>query len=199
MLHPIMPFFTEHLWQEVDFINNKSDKKVINSNWPSIDLPNKSNNEDIESLMQIISAIRSARSELNVPVKSMLSIKYKDDQTQIKKIFSTYDQTIESIAKVNRFNSFDGERLEGDIQIIVNDEIFYLSLKGIIDFKEESKRLKKNLLKINKEIEKVSNKLNSSKFIENAPQDIISEQKDRLQEYMSSKSKIEDAIKSFSN
>ena len=125
--------------------------------------------------------------------------RYKDDQTQIKKIFSTYDQTIESIAKVNCFNSFDGERLEGDIQIIVNDEIFYLSLKGIIDFKEESNRLKNNLLKINKEIEKISNKLNSSKFIENAPQDIISEQNDRLQEYMSSKSKIEDAIKSFSN
>jgi valyl-tRNA synthetase len=89
--------------------------------------------------------------------------------------------------------------MEGDIQIIVNDEIFYLSLKGIIDLKEESNRLKKNLLKINKEIEKVSNKLNSSKFIENAPQNIITEQKDRLQEYMSSKSKIEDAIKSFSN
>ena len=199
MLHPIMPFFTEHLWQEVDFISNKSSKKVINSNWPLIDLPYKSNNEDIESLMQIISAIRSARSELNVPVKSMLTIKYKGDQIQIKKIFSAYAQTIESIAKVNRFNCFDGERLEGDIQIIVNDEIFYLSLKGIIDFKEESNRLKKNLLKINKEIEKVSNKLNSSKFIENAPQDIITEQKDRLQEYMSSKSKIEDAIKSFSN
>jgi len=70
---------------------------------------------------------------------------------------------------------------------------------GIIDFKEESERLIKNLAKVNKEIEKVTNKLNSQNFIENAPKNIISEQKERLEEYMSSKSKIEDAIKSFSN
>ena len=57
----------------------------------------------------------------------------------------------------------------------------------------------KNLSKISKEIDKISSKLESPNFIENAPKNIISEQKERLEEYMSSKSKIEDAIKSFSN
>ena len=70
---------------------------------------------------------------------------------------------------------------------------------GIIDFKEESDRLTKNLSKISKEIDKISSKLESPNFIENAPKNIILEQKERLEEYMSSKSKIEDAIKSFSN
>jgi valyl-tRNA synthetase len=70
---------------------------------------------------------------------------------------------------------------------------------GIIDFKEESDRLTKNLSKISKEIDKISSKLESRNFIENAPKNIILEQKERLEEYMSSKSKIEDAIKSFSN
>ena len=78
-------------------------------------------------------------------------------------------------------------------------EAVLLALLGIIDFKEESDRLIKNLAKVNKEIEKVTNKLNSDNFIENAPKNIISEQKWRLEEYMSSESKIEDAIKSFSN
>ena len=76
---------------------------------------------------------------------------------------------------------------------------FYLSLLDIIDFKEESDRLTKNLSKISKEIDKISSKLESPNFIENAPKNIILEQKERLEEYMSSKSKIEDAIKSFSN
>ena len=70
---------------------------------------------------------------------------------------------------------------------------------GIIDFKEESDRLTKNLSKISKEIDKISSKIESRNFIENAPKNIILEQKERLEEYMSSKSKIEDAIKSFSN
>ena len=93
----------------------------------------------------------------------------------------------------------DFRRDNYDIQIIVNDEIFYLSLFGIIDFKEEGDRLTKNLSKISKEIDKISSKLESRNFIENAPKNIILEQKERLEEYMSSKSKIEDAIKSFSN
>ena len=70
---------------------------------------------------------------------------------------------------------------------------------GIVDFVEESDRLTKSLSKISKEIDKISSKLESPNFIDNAPKNIISEQKERLNEYLSSKSKIEDAIKSFSN
>ena len=199
MLHPIMPFVTEHLWKEISFINDKSSKKIIHARWPKIDIPTKANTRDADKLIQIISAIRSARAELNVPIKSMINIKHTANQTKLSEIFNDYEQTISSIANIDKFEIFDGKRLEGDIQIIVNDEIFYLSLLGIIDFKEESARLIKNLAKVNKEIEKVTNKLNSDNFIENAPKNIISEQKGRLEEYMSSKSKIEDAIKSFSN
>ena len=199
MLHPIMPFITEHLWKEISFINDKSSKKIIHASWPKIDIPTKANTRDADKLIQIISAIRSARAELNVPIKSMINIKHTANQTKLSEIFNDYEQTISSIANIDKFEIFDGKRLEGDIQIIVNDEIFYLSLLGIIDFKEESDRLIKNLAKVNKEIEKVTNKLNSDNFIENAPKNIISEQKGRLEEYMSSKSKIEDAIKSFSN
>jgi valyl-tRNA synthetase len=118
---------------------------------------------------------------------------------QLKEVFNAYEKTISFIARIDKVQIFDGNRQEGDIQIIVNDEIFYLSLLGIIDFKEESDRLTKNLSKISKEIDKISSKLESSNFIENAPKNIISDQKERLEEYMSSKSKIEDAIKSFSN
>ena len=199
MLHPIMPFITEHLWKEISFINDKSSNKIIHASWPKIVIPTKANTRDADKLIQIISAIRSARAELNVPIKSLINIKYTANQTQLSEIFNDYEQTISSIANIDKFEIFDGKRLEGDIQIIVNDEIFYLSLLGIIDFKEESDRLIKNLAKVNKEIEKVTNKLNSDNFIENAPKNIISEQKGRLEEYMSSKSKIEDAIKSFSN
>ena len=199
MLHPIMPFITEHLWQEIDFINDKSSNKIIHASWPKIDLPVKKNNKDADRLIQIISAIRSTRAELNVPVKSMIDIKYTENQIQLKEVFNTYEQTISSIARIDKVKIFDGSRQEGDIQIIVNDEIFYLSLLGIIDFTEESDRLTKNLSKISKEIDKISSKLESPNFIENAPKNIILEQKERLEEYMSSKSKIEDAIKSFSN
>ena len=83
------------------------------------------------------------------------------------------------------------------VQVILNDGLIYLSLKGIIDFEQEKKRLEKSLSKINKEMHRIKEKLESKNFVDNAPIEIINEQKNRRTEYMISKEKIEMAIKSL--
>ncbi len=198
MLHPIMPFVTEHLWKQIDFINQNNSNKVIHAEWPKIVKAKKDEEGYVNKLIEIINSIRSTRSELNVPPKAMIEIIYDDTQNQLYNIFNKYKSAFESIAKIKRVHDFKGDRSEGDIQIIHENETFYLKLLNIIDFKVESIRLKKNLSKVSSEIEKIRIKLDSKNFIENAPEDIIKEQKDRLDEYLSSKLKIEDAIKSFS-
>ena len=199
MLHPIMPFITEHLWKEIDFINQNNSKKIIHAEWPKIIETDKDHNGNVNKLIEIISSIRSTRSELNVPPKAMVEICYDDNQSGLNEIFNKYSTALSSIAKIKSVQDFKGPRSEGDIQIIHENETFFLKLFNIIDFKEESIRLKKNLSKVSSEIEKIRIKLDSKNFIENAPEDIIKEQKDRLDEYLSSKLKIEDAIKSFSS
>ena len=86
---------------------------------------------------------------------------------------------------------------EGMVQVIFNDGLIYLSLKGIIDFEQEKNRLHKSLLKIEKEMNKIDIKLKSESFTQNAPAEIIDEQKNRYKEYKFSKEKIEVAIKSL--
>ena len=198
MLHPIMPFVTEHLWKEINFINQDNSKKIIHANWPKIIKLKKDAGRNINKLIELISSIRSTRSELNVPPKAMIEIIYDDTQTQLSIIFNKYGSALESIAKIKSIHDFKGDRSEGDIQIIHENETFYLKLLNIIDFEVESIRLKKNLSKVSSEIEKIRIKLESKNFIKNAPEDVIKEQKDRLDEYLSSKLKIEDAINSFS-
>ena len=83
------------------------------------------------------------------------------------------------------------------VQVIFNDGLIYLSLKGIIDFEQEKNRLQKSLLKIEKEINKIDTKLKSENFTQNAPAEIIDEQKSRHKEYVLSREKIEMAIKSL--
>jgi valyl-tRNA synthetase len=117
----------------------------------------------------------------------------------LNSIFNKYSSALKAIARIKSVQDFKGDRSEGDIQVIQENEIFYLKLLNIIDFKVESIRLNKNLSKVSSEIEKIRMKLDSKNFIENAPDDIIKEQKNRLKEYLSSQSKIEDAIKSFSS
>ena len=83
------------------------------------------------------------------------------------------------------------------VQVIFNDGLIYLSLKGIIDFEQEKNRLKKNLSKIEKEMNMINEKLESENFIENAPVTIIDEQKNRHKEYLLAKEKIKTAINSL--
>ena len=83
------------------------------------------------------------------------------------------------------------------VQVIFNDGLIYLSLKGIIDFEEEKKRLQKNLKKTELELSKINSKLSDKNFINNAPEEIILEQKEREKEYQLSKDKITKTIQNF--
>ena len=81
----------------------------------------------------------------------------------------------------------------GMIQVVFNDGLIYLLLKDIIDFRKETERLEKKLDKITNEIAKINSKLNNKNFIENAPNEVIEEQKDRLISYENTIKKIQDA------
>ena len=83
------------------------------------------------------------------------------------------------------------------VQVIFNDGLIYLSLKDIIDLKQEKERLEKTFKKIDFEISKIQNKLNNENFINNAPEEIILEQKERKEEYQLSKEKISKTIESL--
>ena len=102
-----------------------------------------------------------------------------------------------SLVRSESFEKKEYSKDNGFVQVIFNDGLIYLSLKGIIDFKEEKKRLEKNLTKIDLEIKKIQIKLNDNNFINNAPEDIINEQKEREKEYQLSKDKIIKTIQSF--
>ena len=106
MLHPIMPFVTEHLWKEINFINQDNSKKIIHANWPKIIKLKKDAGRNINKLIELISSIRSTRSELNVPPKVMIEIIYDDTQTQLSIIFNKYGSALESIAKIKRHTNY---------------------------------------------------------------------------------------------
>ena len=85
------------------------------------------------------------------------------------------------------------------IQVMFNDGLIYLLLKDIIDFEEEVSRLSKKLEKTIKEIKKIDAKLEDKNFIENAPNKVIEEQKERLEEYQLQMKKIEKELEAIRN
>ena len=197
MLHPIMPFFTEHVWDQATNILEKGSQRISRSQWPQ-KLDFESNNgEKVNLFINLISSIRSTRAELNVPAKSKVKISYSNVSSDLEEIIEKNKEIIISLTRSDSFEKKEFSKDEGMVQVIFNDGLIYLSLKGIIDFEEEKRRLQKNLKKTELELTKIHSKLNDKNFINNAPEEIILEQKEREKEYQLSKDKITKTIQNF--
>ena len=197
MFHPIMPFFTEHLWHHASHILKNNKSKINKSEWPKTISVDDKDNKKIDLLIELVSSIRSTRSEMNVPANALIEVNFADISDDLAIIFDKYKETIKSLTRTKSINEKIFSKDEGMVKVIFNDGLIYLSLKGIIDFDQEKNRLQKSLLKMEKEMHKIKEKLESKNFIENAPIEIINEQKNRQTEYMLSMKKIEMAIKSL--
>jgi valyl-tRNA synthetase len=197
MFHPIMPFFTEHLWHKASNILKNDTMKINKSEWPKGISVDEKDNIKIKVLLELISSIRSTRSEMNVPANAVIDINYSKISNKLGTIFDQHKETIQSLTRSNSITEKNFSKDEGMVQVIFNDGLIYLSLKGIIDFEQEKNRLQKSLLKIENEMNKIDIKLKSENFTQNAPAEIIDEQKNRYKEYLLSKEKIEIAIKSL--
>ncbi len=197
MLHPIIPFFTEHLWKEASLILGNSSNNLIHTAWPSNFLNKKLDCSEVDEIINIISLIRSTRSELNVPAKAKVDV-YFEPNKNLESLLNIHSATLNSMAKVNLASIKKPDQNEGMVQIILNDGLIYLALKDIIDFKIEAERLSKNLIKIEGEIDKINKKLENKDFISNAPSEVVNEQKERLNDYTVSKNKFAKALESIS-
>ena len=134
---------------------------------------------------------------MNVPANALIEVNFSDITDDLAIIFSEYEEIIKNFTRSKSIRKKYFSKGEGMVQVILNDGLIYLSLKGIINFEQEKKRLEKSLSKIDKEMHRIKEKLESKNFVDNAPIEIINEQKNRRTEYMISKEKIEMAIKSL--
>ena len=141
-------------------------------------------------LESLIDGVLPTRAELNVPAKSKVNIIYANVSSDLEEIIEKNKEIIVSLTRSDSFKKEEYSKDEGMVQVIFNDGLIYLSLKGIIDFEEEKRRLQKNLKKTELELSKIHSKLNDKNFINNAPEEIILEQKEREKEYQLSKDKI---------
>ena len=186
-LHPFMPFITEDLWKKT----SNSDEPLISSNW-SISLPSlyKENFvKNTEIIIEIITTVRSIRSELNIPSKKELLIQvYKKDSSNIDKI-KNIDLLLNKIIKISKIDKVD-EFSDRSASFSVSNIDFALVIDDSIDLSSEIKRIEKEEVKINNDIELIKKKLSNDSFIKKAPKNIVKESNNRLEDLLSDQKKI---------
>ena len=167
ILHPMMPFITEELSEKV--FGNKD--MLITSSWHKIEVNPKHKKafNEIQFVIEVITAIRSLKNELNISPSTIPQLVTKETQ---------YSDMIERLGRVKIIKQADSEASKS-VSFSVGSKSFSLSL-GDIDTEAERIRLKKEIQGVSSEITKLENKLNSKGFTQKAPPEVVEKNRERL-------------------
>ena len=192
MLHPIMPYVTEEIFEKLF----KSNKLAISSSWPSLIETETSLKNGIGLTIDIVSAIRSIRVEKNIPNKSRPTILLKNVNQEKKIIIEENNNLILNLAKLNQIKFLSKQHEENEKYIVttVDEIILMIPTDGLIDIEAEKNRLSKELENITNEIEIIDKRLNNPSFIEKAPPKVIEDVKTKKTIFNQRKSEINKAL-----
>ena len=189
ILHPISPFITEEIWS---YLKNEDDKDIIVSSWPKMGAEGFLYNEErVTSLKEIVVAIRTIRSELNVaPTKkidALISIKNSSD----KSLFDDLKSMIMSLTNLESLNiEMNLDKPDQSAVGICKSCVVYIPLGDLVNPQEEILKLNKRLEEIDSFIKGIETKLNNKAFTDKAPEKIVNHEKSKLDDFIIEREKI---------
>jgi len=193
LLHPFMPFITEELWAVTAGSVPRSTLAALTA-WPDLGgLFNAEADEEIGWLVDLVSQIRSIKTEVGVPGGAQTPLVMVNASPAVEKRVATYGDTLKFLARISEI-SFAPVAPKGSVQIIARGAVAALALEGVIDIDAEKSRLKKETDKIDGEIAKINAKLGNPDFISRAKEEVIEENRDRLEEATARRAKLQDAL-----
>ncbi len=182
LLHPVMPFITEEIWQKIK--PTAAGSSIMQASFPESHpaLLDPEAEEQMETLMAVIVAIRNIRGEMNVAPALRVEVVCICEQDAQIALLEGHRRTIADLAKVSNLTvARTGETpkpKQAAGTVVGNMEVFVI-LKDILDFESESVRLQKELGKLEKEFSMTSRKLSNDDFLQKAPQEVIEKEREK--------------------
>ena len=181
LLHPFMPFITEHLWRQTH------DDLLILADWPAprTDLADAASSREIEAVIELVTRVRTVRTEMNVPPGAKIAVAVQQAEAgAFAKLTDTSEVLQPVIARLARIDRVDTVAAfpRGTVQIPVGDATLGLLLADVIDFDAEKTRLRKEIEKASKEMASLDGRLNNPGFVAKAPEAVVEEQRERREE-----------------
>jgi valyl-tRNA synthetase len=190
LLHPFMPFITEELWS----VTAKRGELLALAQWPTYTgLEDAAAENEIGWVVDLVTAVRSMRSEMNVPPATLFPLTLVGASADIKARAERWSDVLKRLARLGEI-SFADRAPAGSVQLLVRGEVAAIPLKGVIDLAAEKTRLDKELARANDDIKRVDAKLGNEKFVANAPEEVIDEQREKRDEAETRKTKILEAL-----
>jgi valyl-tRNA synthetase len=194
LLHPFMPFISEELWSVTAEHGPNRHHMLALDAWPEHDgLDDDGAEAEIGWVIDLITAIRSVRVEMNIPAATMLPLVLANASPQTAIRARHWSEFIQRLARISEI-SFADAPPQGAVQLVVRGDIAALPLKGVIDLDAERARLAKEMAKADADIARVDAKLNNPNFVARAPEEVVEEEKEKREEALARKAKIAEAL-----
>jgi valyl-tRNA synthetase len=194
LLHPIMPFMTEELWEKTALAGPPRDSMLITARWP--DLPDSYADDDAASEMALVLAVigegRSVRSELNVPVSARPPLLVTEAGPRERRILSENAEAICKMLPVGEIR-FDAAEA-GAVPFLAEGAAFALPVAEFIDLAAEKARLAKEIAALVADVDRTAKKLANPDFVARAPEEVVEENRERLAEAQAAKARLEAAL-----
>ncbi|MDT8437520.1 MAG: valine--tRNA ligase [Wenzhouxiangellaceae bacterium] len=184
LLHPMIPFVTEEIWQQLKPSLDIETDFLARASWPEADAIDETAEADTEWLQAIILAVRSARTELQLAPGKPMPLLIQQATGEDRERLTRFDALIRRLARLERIEQVGDERDSGDCAVqLAGSMRLLIPLAGLVDIGEERARLEKQLERELKGLEQAEKKLANERFVANAPDAVVAKERTRLAEH----------------
>jgi valyl-tRNA synthetase len=193
LLHPFMPFITEELWARTS--ESPRDTLLIVADWPEpVEVPGAdAAKAEMEWLMEVIKGTRSLRMDLNVPHSARPALQFVDLTPYAKQWLTANVASIQSMSGTAEISTTSFVPPASG-QFVVDGATVAMPLAGVIDVNAAKERLLKDLKKAEDDIARVDAKLSNEQFVSRAPEEVLTEQRERRAEAASLAARLKEAV-----
>ena len=186
LLHPLMPFVTEEIWQTVAPRAGVAGDTIMLRPYPEVS-PNAKDEAavaDIEWVQQFILGIRQIRGEMDISPGKALPVILQGASESDQNRANAEALLLQRVGRVESVRLLeDGEEPPAAATALLGDMRLLVPMKGLIDIDAERTRLKKQQEKVNVDLQRSSGKLSNEKFVNNAPPEVVTQERERIAEF----------------
>ena len=193
LLHPIMPFVTEEIWQSVPHVG----ESLVVATYPTVhpEQMDEQAAEEMEFLMDFIRSVRTVRNEMNTPLSKPINIIAKVSDTAHYAILKENESYIARFSNPEEFvYGEDVEAPSDAVTSVITGAEIYLPLAGLINIEDEIARLEKEAEKLQQEVDRVEKKLSNEKFVAKAPEAVVEAERAKGADYQAQREAVLERI-----
>jgi len=192
LLHPLMPFITEELWQNIR--SRRPLETIMHASLVPVDheLVDKRVEDEMAFVQKMVDAIRNIRGEMGIPPSKDLSAIVRLTPRRTIESVKRYEGYLQRLARVTSVSFIEEDvRPKYCASAVVDGEEFFVPFEGLIDIDLERKRLRKEIDRITDIVASIRTKLGNANFLQKAPKDVVTKEREKLENFENTLEKLE--------